>query len=228
MRLVENRITKPFLSERSYRTLMPLVSVLLKSRLALVLAVLSVSACSSAPLIATPPVATQTPVLFDKVISPTLAPTTMPEKSTVVVTVKPSADSAREAVVADWEEMFRTTQSYESVKANGQPGDKNWWIEQSKRFYTGRALALRLQYIDQVFMPGTLSVPGLIENAHYTVEFQGCSSSAECALQVRMQSGQYWVYDVRGKSWNKANSVKPVTWSVSMRYDPVTGHWKIQ
>jgi len=151
----------------------------------------------------------------------------MPEKSTVVVTAKPSADSVREAVIADWEEMFRTTQSYEYVKANGRPDDKEWWTEQAKRFYVGRARAVQQQQIELMFWPGARMTPGFIQDARYVVEVQNCPSATECALQVRVQSGKYWAYDISRKSWNEAGPVEPVTGTVSMRYDSTAGRWMI-
>jgi len=207
---------------------MPLVSVLLKSRLALVLAVLSVSACNATPIAETSPVVTPTPALSDKVISPTLAPTTMPEKSTVVVTVKPSADSAGEAVIADWEEMFRTTQSYEYVKANGRPDDKTWWVEQAKRFYIGRARVNYVEQINMMFRPDVPSAPGFLGNARYKAAVQSCSSVTECMVQVNLESGTYWAYDIRQKVWQEANPAQPITWTIAMQYSPDSKHWMVK
>ena len=66
----------------------------------------------------------------------TVAPTRSAVPVPVSTTPAPSAlasrsavDPVKQAVLADWEEMFRTTQSYEYVKANGRPDDKAWWIE---------------------------------------------------------------------------------------------------
>ena len=208
---------------------MPLVSVLLKSRLALVLAVLSVSACNTAPLTVTSPVATPTPALSGKLISPVLTPTAMPEKSTVVVTIQPSADSVSEAVVADWEELFRTTSRLEYVKANGQPGDKNWWTEQSKRFYAGKALTAQLQHVEQMFNSKPEGVtPGFIENASYTPQVESCSSGNECTVLVHVQGGKLWSYDLGHKKWIEGGSItEPFDWVFLMRYDPASGHWKV-
>jgi hypothetical protein len=160
-------------------------------------------------------------------ISPALTPTTTPEESTVVVTVKPSADSVSKAVVADWEEMFRVTQSYEYVKANGRPDDKEWWIEQAKRFYIGRARAVQQQQIELMFWQGARMTLGFIQDARYIVEVQNCPSATECTLQVRMQSGKYWAYDISQKSWSEAGPVEPVTRTVSMRYDSTAGRWMV-
>jgi hypothetical protein len=207
---------------------MPIVSVPLKWRLALVLAVLSVSACSTAPLTVTSPVATPTLALSGKLISPTLTPTTMPEKSTVVVTVKPSADPVREAVVADWEEMFRTTQSYEYVKANGRPDDKTWWIEQAKRFYIGRARANYVEQINMMFRPDVPSAPGFLGNARDKAAVQSCPSVTECVVQVNLESGTYWAYDIRQQVWQQANPAQPITWTIAMQYNPDLKRWMIK
>ena len=152
----------------------------------------------------------------------------MPEKSTVVVTVKPPADSVREAAVADWEEMFRTTSRLEYVKANGQPGDKNWWIEQSKRFYAGKALTAQLQHIEQVFNSKPEGVaPGFIENASYTLQVESCSSDNECTILIHVQGGKLWSYDLGHKKWIEGGSIaEPFDWVFLMRYDPASGHWK--
>ena len=152
----------------------------------------------------------------------------MPEKSTVVVTVKPSADSAGEAVIADWEEMFRTTQSYENVKANGRPDDKTWWVEQAKRFYIGRARVNYVEQINMMFRPDVPSAPGFLGNARYKAAVQSCSSVTECMVQVNLESGTYWAYDIRQKVWQEANPAQPITWTIAMQYSPDSKHWMVK
>jgi hypothetical protein len=208
---------------------MPLVSILAKSRLALVLTVLSVSACSTAPLTATSPVATPTQALSGKLISPAPTPTTLLEQSTVIVTVKPSADSIHEAVVTDWEELFRTTSRLEYVKANGRPSDKNWWLEQSQRFYAGKALTAQLQHIEQMFSSKSEGVvPGFIEGARYSPQVESCSSDDECTMLIHVQGGKLWSYDLGHKKWIEGGSItEPFDWVFSMQYDSASGHWKV-
>lgn len=132
------------------------------------------------------------------------------------------------AVIADWEAMFRATQSYESVHAEGRPGDKAWWTGQVKRFYTGRALSGQLQYLDEVFRPASMAAPGFIEGARYSAEVTGCSSAVECTLKVNLQAGKFWAYHVRTQSWSEANAIEPTEWVIPMQYDPVAEHWKIK
>ena len=137
-------------------------------------------------------------------------------------------DSAGKAAVADWEEMFRTFNSYENVKANGRPSDKAWWIEQARRFLIGKALADQLEYIEFLFSPRSLGrLPAFIEDAAYTAQVQSCSSSTECTVLVRLQSGRFMMYDVHRKNWSQADPVEPAEWTVPMQYDPAASHWKI-
>jgi hypothetical protein len=139
-----------------------------------------------------------------------------------------SSDPRAIAVIADWEEMFRNTQSYEYVKANGRPDDKAWWIEQAKRFYIGRA---RIEYVEQInmmFMPDVPSAPGFLSEARYTAQVKSCSSTTECMVQVNLESGKYWAYDIRQKSWREANPAQPTAWMIAMQYDPASNHWKIK
>jgi hypothetical protein len=208
-------------------------SVHLKWCLALVLAVLNVSACNTTPLTATSPIATITPALYGNVVPPSSTLAATPGISPVAtITANPSpaaaAGAAGKAAIADWEEMFRTTQSYEYAQVNGQPGDKKWWTEQARRFYSGKALANQLQLIEFVFSPRSAGMtPGFVENAHYTVQVEGCSSNTDCTLKIHMQEGKYFAYDISRKTWNEANPVEPSDWTVSMRYDPAIGHWRI-
>jgi hypothetical protein len=169
----------------------------------------------------------QTTALSGKAISPTLAPTSMP-KSTVVATVNSPADSVRQAVVADWEEMFRSTQSYEYVKANGRPGDKTWWIEQAKRFYIGRARANYVEQINMMFTPDVPSAPGFLGNARYTAAVKSCPSETECVVQVNLESGTYWAYDIRQQVWQQANPAQPITWTITMQYNPDSKRWVVR
>jgi hypothetical protein len=160
--------------------------------------------------------------------TPTPASTaTLEQRTTPTATAQASPAQDNQAVITNWEEMFRFTQSYEYVKANGRPDDKAWWVEQAKRFYIGRARAEQLQQIEQMFQPNVAGVPGFIGNARYTVEVQGCSSSTECVLRINVQGGEYWAFDIGQKRWNEANPVEPAVWVVTMRYDPTTGRWKI-
>jgi hypothetical protein len=200
----------------------------LKRCLALVWVAWSVSACKMAPSTTPSLVVTPTPALSGSVTTPAPAPTATPEKpAAVATTIKAPPESVGKAVVADWEEMFRVTQSYEYVSANGRPDDKEWWIEQAKRFYIGRVRAEQLQQIEMMFKPDVPGSLGFIQDARYTVEVQNCSSATECVLQVRVQSGRYWAYDIHQKNWNAANPVEPAVWIVPMRYDSTTEHWKV-
>jgi len=90
-------------------------------------AALCVSGCSALPATPTPTVIAATPT-----------PPKSPAPAAAIPT--PSAP-VTQTVVAEWEEMFRVTQSYEYVKSNGRPDDKEWWIEQAKRFYCSTASA---------------------------------------------------------------------------------------
>jgi len=130
--------------------------------------------------------------------------------------------------MADWEEMFRTTSRLEYVKANGQPGDKNWWIEQSKRFYAGKALTAQLQHIEQMFNSKPEAVaPGFVENVSYTLQVESCSSDNECTMLIHVQGGKLWSYDLGHKKWIEGGSItEPFDWVFLMRYDPASGHWK--
>ena len=164
-------------------------------------------------------------------VSPTptaIVVTPMPAKSsTLAATITTPSAPVTQTVIVEWEEMFRVTKNYEYVKTNGRPGDKEWWIEQAKRFYIGRARAEQLQQIEMMFKPDVPGSLGFIQDARYTVEVQNCSSATECVLQVRVQSGQYWAYDIHQKNWNEANPVEPAVWIIPMRYDSTTGHWKV-
>jgi hypothetical protein len=163
-------------------------------------------------------------------VTPTLIAAPVPVSSTpapAALASRSAVDPVKQAVLADWEEMFRTTQSYEYVQANGRPDDKAWWIEQARRFYIGRARAVQQQQIESMFWQGARMAPGFIQDARYIVEVQNCPSATECALQVRMQSGKYWAYDISQKSWSEAGPVEPVTRTVSMRYDSTAGRWMV-
>ncbi len=188
---------------------------------AVVIVVLGISACTTrprvvpqtlAPEVATPP--------------PTASVSVLAGQPTSSATVTASGPNAK-AAIADWEEMFRVTQSYEYVKANGRPDDRAWWVEQAQRFYMSRARAEFLQQIELAFRPDVPATLGFIEKARYTVQVQACSSDTDCVLQVSIQSGVYWAYDVRQKSWHEANLIEPRVWQVPMRYDPDSGRWKI-
>ncbi len=140
---------------------------------------------------------------------------------------KPSEELSQ-AIIADWEEMFRAINSYESVSASGRPDEKGWWVEQFNRFYTDEGLAAQLQSVGQMFAPGAMSAPGFIEKAQYTVEVSGCASDVECTLKVHIQSGLFWAFDIGSKSWHQANEIQePVDWTFSMRYDSSAGSWKV-
>ena len=125
--------------------------------------------------------------------------------------------------------MFRTRTRYEYIKANSQINDKAWWIEQARRFYTGTALNQELQNIEFMFSPRSLGRAfAFIENAEYAVQLQSCASGTECTLQVSLQDGKFWAYDVHYKTWAEANPVTPSEWTVNMQFDPAAGHWKIK
>lgn len=148
----------------------------------------------------------------------------------LVNAAQPPSPEVSKAVIADWEEMFQATNNYENVSANGRPGDQAWWTEQANRFYTGSALVSQLQYIESMFHPpSAVGVsPGFIQEARYTPQVVSCSSASECTLQVSMQSGTFWVYDIRHNRWTSANPIEPSIWTVQMQYDPASGHWKVQ
>jgi hypothetical protein len=157
-------------------------------------------------------------------------PVSAPLSSSVPATVAPqfTADPLKQAVLADWEEMFRSTQSYEFVKANGRPDDKAWWIEQAQRFYIGRARVTYVEQINTMFMPDVPSAPGFLGEARYTAQVQSCASATECVVQVNLESGKYWAYDIRQKAWGEANPVQPTVWTIAMQYDPRSKHWMIK
>jgi hypothetical protein len=191
-----------------------------KVLLTLLLSALLISACAALPVNVTPaPLPTGTlPV-----------PAAPPQPATASPAAAPTSNQAATAVIADWEEMFRTTNGYEYVKANGKPDDKAWWIEQIKRFYTGAALAQELQHIEYMFTPRSLgNAFAFIENANYTVQVQSCASDTECTLQVSLQGGKFWAYEALYKRWTEANQITPSDWTVTLQYDPAAGHWKIK
>ncbi len=133
-----------------------------------------------------------------------------------------------QSVPADWEEMFRSMNSYESVKTNGRPGEKAWWIEQANKFYTGPALKDWLQGIEEWFSPNaTPGTPGFVENAHYSTQVTRCASDTECTLRVVLQSGQFWAYNISTQVWVRANAIQPSDSLVLMQYDTAAGRWKI-
>jgi hypothetical protein len=159
-----------------------------------------------------------------------LAPTVpaSPAETPVIETATVS-DRVGKAVIADWEEMFITTQSYEYAAKNAQVGDKAWWTEQIPHFYSGKSLADQQQNIEFMFSPRSLGrALAFLENARYTAQLQNCTSDTDCTLQIHLQSGQYWAYDTHYKRWTKANTAEPVDWTVPMQYDPAAGHWKIK
>jgi hypothetical protein len=204
--------------------LMPDISFHVRLLLGIVLAVWlsSASACATAPT-ATPAAATLTPV---PIASPSAA---APASVPATAASGASSDQIAKAVIADWEEMFRTRNCYEYIKTNGQINDKAWWIEQARRFYTGTALNQELQNIEFMFSPRSLGRAfAFIENAQYTVQLQSCASSTECTLQISLQDGKFWAYDVHYKTWAEANPVTPSEWTVNMQFDPAAGHWKIK
>ena len=65
-------------------------------------------------------------------VAPTLTAAPLPVSSTPAPSAlapRSAVDPVKQAALADWEEMFRTTLSYEYVQANGRTDDKAWWIE---------------------------------------------------------------------------------------------------
>jgi hypothetical protein len=164
-------------------------------------------------------------------VTPTLTAVPVPVSSTpapAALAPRSAVDPVKQAVLADWEEMFRTTQSYEYVKANGRPDDKTWWIEQAKRFYIGRARANYVEQINMMFRPDVPSAPGFLGNARYKAEVQSCSSETDCMVQVNLESGTYWAYDIRQKAWQAANPAEPITWTITMQYNPDSKHWMVK
>ena len=159
----------------------------------------------------------------------TLVPATPPQSATAIPSAVPTSNQTPQAAIADWEEMFRTRNCYECIKANGQINDKAWWIEQARRFYTGTALNRELQDIEFMFSPRSLGrALAFIENAKYAVQLQSCASSTDCTLQVSIQDGKFWAYDVHYRTWAEANPVTPSEWTVNMQFDPAADHWKIR
>ena len=191
-----------------------------KVLLTLLLSALLISACAALPMNVTP-----SPILTETLPAPTVPP----QSTAATPAAAPTSNQTATAVIADWEEMFRTTNGYEYVKANGKPNDKAWWIEQIKRFYTGAALARELQRVEYMFTPRSLgNAFAFVENANYTVQVQSCASDTECTLHVSLQSGKFWAYDPLYKRWSEANPVTPSDWTVTLQYDPAAGHWKIK
>jgi len=202
----------------SYKTFMPRT---LSRLILLVLLLLCASACNTTPTAPALSTATMPP-------EPTLTPTRSEPTSTPAADASP--DEISKAVIADWEEMFRTMSTYEYVSTEGKPGDKTWWTTQAQRFYTGQALATQLERIDFMFSPRSVGQsPGFIENAHYTVKLVTCSSDTECELDIQMQSGKFWTYEVHYKKWGEANTIEtPFSLKASMQYDPTKDRWKIK
>ncbi|MBN1889481.1 MAG: hypothetical protein JW850_15915 [Thermoflexales bacterium] len=163
------------------------------------------------------------------VSSPTPAPTaTAMPTATPAPTPTLSAEQMRQAAIAGWEEMFATLQRYERAAAEERIGDRAWWAEQLPRFYTGEALDEQLKYVDFLVSPRSLGrTMGFIENAQYSVEAGACTPD-ECALTVRLESGRYWALDLHYDEWGQANEIEPAQWSVSMRFDPADGRWKVK
>ncbi len=139
---------------------------------------------------------------------------------------KPVPDEIVKSITANWDEMYKTLYDYQGIKANGKPGDKTWWIEQNRRFLAGAALDTQLQTIESWFKPGTTNGPGSIEKGVYVLNVKSCSSATECALEINVQSGQWWAYSVADQQFSSANVVTPFQWRSVMQYDPAAGRWK--
>jgi hypothetical protein len=174
----------------------------------------------------------QIPTPAARTVTPTLTAAPVPVSSTpapATLASRSAVDPVKQALLADWEELFRMTSRLEYVKANGRPSEKNWWIEQSKRFYAGKALTAQLQHIEQMFNSKPEGVaPGFIENASYAPQVESCSSDNECTVLIHVQGGKVWSYDLGHKKWIEGGSItEPFDWVFSMQYDPASGHWKV-
>ncbi len=141
---------------------------------------------------------------------------------------QPVPDEVIQSITASWDEMYRALYDYQSVKANGQPSDQAWWTEQVKRFFIGAAMADWQTSVEDWFKSGATGGPGCIENGRYTLTVKQCTSDTECVLEINVQSGQWWAYDVAEKQFSKANVVKPFQWRVVMQYDVASGQWKFK
>ena len=141
---------------------------------------------------------------------------------------KPVPGEVTRAIKADWEEIYHTINDYSIAKSNSKLNDKTWWIEQGKRSFLGADLQDWFQQIDGWFKKNSDSSPGFLENGRYTLQVERCDSDTKCYLQVHIESGQFWTYDITAQKWIKANLIKPTdAWSGWMQYDLSDSRWKI-
>ena len=56
-----------------------------------------------------------------------------------------------------------------------------------------------------MFGPDVPSAPGFLGNARYKAAVQSRPLVTECIVQVNLESGTYWAYDIRQKAWQQAN-----------------------
>jgi len=160
--------------------------------------------------------------------SPIATPTASLPWAGKVAPGQPVPEQAIQSITASWQELYTALYDYSSVKTNGKPDDKTWWTDQVKRFFTSPALAERLQNIEGWFKSSAMGGPGFIENGVYTLNVKSCSSDTECLLEIHVQSGRWWAYDVAKKQFSKANAVKPFQWNAVMQYDAPNARWQFK
>jgi hypothetical protein len=181
-----------------------------------------------------PPLVTATPPSTPSKVVPSPSPSATEARADFlpwagkVAPGKPAPDEVVKSITAGWGEIYKAVYDYPSVKANGRPGDKAWWTKQIERFFTGAARQEWQPRIESWFKPGSTGGPGFIENGMYTFSVKSCMSDTECALDINLQSGQWWTYDIPNQQFGRANALQPFQWRLVMQYDQAAGQWKIK